>query len=168
MTASKTLKWLAKLTLRLFAGIFCRFHGNATKGSSMFTGLLAATTFAYLNIFYHSFSQFDSRNANRIIILKLTYRMLQLPRTITRILLNHFKWDKEKLMEKYFDGNEDKFFQDAHVVNPFNKPNTISVPKVTICFVMRLKLGVGFHYLWMQYGFYVSDMFNRSFRDFRY
>lgn len=38
-----------------------------------------------------------------------------------RILLNQFKWDKEKLLEKYFDGNTEEFFKDAHVINPFNK-----------------------------------------------
>jgi len=27
--------------------------------------------------------------------------VLQIPATVTRILLNHFKWDKEKLMEWY-------------------------------------------------------------------
>lgn len=54
----------------------------------------------------------------------------QIPGTTTRILLNHFKWDKEKLMERYYDGDQEKFFRDAHVINPFNKPNTINKPKV--------------------------------------
>jgi len=27
--------------------------------------------------------------------------VFQIPATVTRILLNHFKWDKEKLMEWY-------------------------------------------------------------------
>lgn len=44
----------------------------------------------------------------------------QLPTPITRILLNHFKWDKEKLLEKYFDDNPEEFFKCAHVINPFN------------------------------------------------
>uniref|UniRef100_A0A8C7K4X1 Ariadne RBR E3 ubiquitin protein ligase 1 n=1 Tax=Oncorhynchus kisutch TaxID=8019 RepID=A0A8C7K4X1_ONCKI len=34
--------------------------------------------------------------------------VIQNPATITRILLSHFNWDKEKLMERYFDGNLDK------------------------------------------------------------
>lgn len=48
---------------------------------------------------------------------------LQLSAHITRILLNHFKWDKEKLLEKYFDSSDDntEFFKCAHVINPFNK-----------------------------------------------
>ena len=31
----------------------------------------------------------------------VTCFMFQIPATVTRILLNHFKWDKEKLMEWY-------------------------------------------------------------------
>jgi len=30
--------------------------------------------------------------------------VFQIPATVTRILLNHFKWDKEKLMEWYANG----------------------------------------------------------------
>uniref|UniRef100_T1GHE6 E3 ubiquitin-protein ligase ARIH1-like UBA-like domain-containing protein n=1 Tax=Megaselia scalaris TaxID=36166 RepID=T1GHE6_MEGSC len=56
--------------------------------------------------------------------------VLNLPKTTTRILLNHFKWDKEKLLERYFESNQEKFFRDAHVVNPFNKPKLKSKPKV--------------------------------------
>ncbi|XP_065363902.1 E3 ubiquitin-protein ligase ariadne-1 [Calliphora vicina] len=48
--------------------------------------------------------------------------VLKLPPTITRMLLNHFKWDKERLLEKYFDGNAEDLFKLAHIVNPFNKP----------------------------------------------
>lgn len=47
---------------------------------------------------------------------------LQIPATTTRILLNHFRWDKEKLMERFYDGDQDKLFSEARVVNPFNKP----------------------------------------------
>lgn len=42
----------------------------------------------------------------------------QLPQTITRILLNHFKWDKERLYERYYDGDQAQLFRDAHIVNP--------------------------------------------------
>jgi ariadne-1 len=44
--------------------------------------------------------------------------IVQLPPTITRILLNHFKWDKEKLYERYYDGDQNELFQSAHIVNP--------------------------------------------------
>lgn len=41
--------------------------------------------------------------------------------TILRILLAHFKWDMERLLERYYeyDGNQQKFFDEVHVVNPF-------------------------------------------------
>lgn len=59
----------------------------------------------------------------------LSFCFPQIPATTTRILLNHFKWDKEKLMEKYYDGDQETFFKEAHVINPFNKPNVITRPK---------------------------------------
>lgn len=52
----------------------------------------------------------------------LTCKGLQIPATTTRILLNHFRWDKEKLMERFYDGDQEKLFSEARVVNPFNKP----------------------------------------------
>ncbi len=43
----------------------------------------------------------------------------QLPQTTTRILLNHFKWDKEKLYEKYYaEEDPEALFAAAHVINP--------------------------------------------------
>lgn len=47
---------------------------------------------------------------------------LQIPATTTRILLNHFRWDKEKLMERYYDGDQEALFKAAHVINPYVKP----------------------------------------------
>lgn len=32
-------------------------------------------------------------------------------------------------MERYYDGDQDKFFRDAHVINPFNKPAPAVKPK---------------------------------------
>lgn len=54
--------------------------------------------------------------------------VIQIPATVMRILLSHFKWDREKLMERYFDGDRDKLFTDAHVVNPFKSPVSASAP----------------------------------------
>jgi len=51
---------------------------------------------------------------------------LQIPATTTRILLNHFKWDKEKLMERFYDGDQEKLFAEARVINPFRKSLLIS------------------------------------------
>ncbi|XP_007906936.1 E3 ubiquitin-protein ligase arih1 isoform X3 [Callorhinchus milii] len=50
--------------------------------------------------------------------------VIENPATITRILLSHFNWDKEKLMERYFDGNLEKLFAECHVVNPYKKSRT--------------------------------------------
>uniref|UniRef100_A0A8K9X5X6 RBR-type E3 ubiquitin transferase n=1 Tax=Oncorhynchus mykiss TaxID=8022 RepID=A0A8K9X5X6_ONCMY len=50
--------------------------------------------------------------------------VIQNPATITRILLSHFNWDREKLMERYFDGNVDKLFSECHVINPCKKSRT--------------------------------------------
>lgn len=55
-----------------------------------------------------------------------TYANLQIPATTTRILLNHFKWDKEKLMERFYDGDQEKLFAEARVINPFRKGPLIS------------------------------------------
>jgi len=35
-----------------------------------------------------------------------------------RILLNHFGWDKEKLLEAYYDGDQEQLFRDAKIINP--------------------------------------------------
>lgn len=51
---------------------------------------------------------------------------LQIPATTTRILLNHFKWDKEKLMERFYDGDQEKLFAEARVINPFRKGSLIT------------------------------------------
>jgi len=53
--------------------------------------------------------------------------VIQIPPTTVRILLNHFKWDKEKLMERYYGDEQDqeKMFLEAKVVSPFRpKPTT--------------------------------------------
>jgi len=44
--------------------------------------------------------------------------VFQIPPSTARILLTHFKWDKEKLLERYFTGDQEKLFEEAHVVNP--------------------------------------------------
>jgi len=48
--------------------------------------------------------------------------IVKLPPTTVRILLNHFKWNKAKLMERYYgdERDQEKMFQDAKVVSPFS------------------------------------------------
>lgn len=48
-----------------------------------------------------------------------SFPTFQIPPTTVRILLNHFKWDKEKLMEKYYTEKPEKLFEEAQVVSPF-------------------------------------------------
>lgn len=59
--------------------------------------------------------------------------IVQLPSTTTRILLNHFKWDRDKLMECYYDGDPEKLFNEVHVISPFkqigfNGPSSSNLP----------------------------------------
>ena len=44
--------------------------------------------------------------------------VIALPNNLIRILLNHFNWDKNKLLEQYFDGNKEKLLTDAHIIDP--------------------------------------------------
>lgn len=39
-------------------------------------------------------------------------------KTTARLLLNHFNWDKEKLMERFYDSDQEKLFKEARVTNP--------------------------------------------------
>ncbi len=51
--------------------------------------------------------------------IKEVNSVIELTPTVTRILLHHFRWDKEKLMERFYDGNQERLFKEAHIVNPF-------------------------------------------------
>jgi ariadne-1 len=51
-------------------------------------------------------------------IIRDVSNVIQLPATTTRILLHHFKWDREKLMEIYYDGDQERLFKEAHIVAP--------------------------------------------------
>ena len=56
--------------------------------------------------------------------IKEVNQVLELPPTTTRILLHHFRWDKEKLMERFYDGDQDRLFKEAHIVSPFKSVNS--------------------------------------------
>ncbi|XP_016965002.1 E3 ubiquitin-protein ligase ariadne-1 [Drosophila biarmipes] len=66
--------------------------------------------------------------------------VLNLAPQVTRIILNHFKWDKERLFENYFESSPRDFFQRAHVVNPFEQKSELdSESKVsTSCCAQKL------------------------------
>ncbi|XP_067665164.1 E3 ubiquitin-protein ligase arih1-like [Haliotis asinina] len=70
--------------------------------------------------------QYEVLTADQIVqymvdCIKEVNSVVQIPATITRILLNHFRWDKEKLMERYYDGDQEGLFSEAHVVNPHKR-----------------------------------------------
>ena len=37
------------------------------------------------------------------------------------MLLDYFHWDKEKLLERIYDGDQEKLFTEANIDNPFAK-----------------------------------------------
>lgn len=44
--------------------------------------------------------------------------ILPLSATVVRILLGHANWDKERLIESYFERTQEVLFREAHIVNP--------------------------------------------------
>jgi ariadne-1 len=56
--------------------------------------------------------------------IKEVNEVIKLPSTTVRLLLHHFRWDKEKLMERFYDpDHQDELFRQAHIINPFKKPH---------------------------------------------
>lgn len=53
--------------------------------------------------------------------IKDVNNVIQIPTTTVRILLNHFKWDKEKLMERYYSEEQEAMFTEAKVIPPHRK-----------------------------------------------
>lgn len=80
-------------------------------------------------------------------IIKDVVNVAELPPTTARILLNHFNWDKDRLMEEMFDGDQDKLFAKTKVPNPFKVAESLSKSKLAdkpvgrveceICFVLN-------------------------------
>lgn len=51
---------------------------------------------------------------------------------MVRRLLTACRWDKEKLLERYYAGDQEALFKEAHVLNPAKKPNPkVAVVKIT-------------------------------------
>jgi ariadne-1 len=64
--------------------------------------------------------------------IKEVNNVIEIPITTVRILLNHFKWDKEKLMDQYYSDSQERMFKEAHVVSPYRKPVTTSKVKKVV------------------------------------
>jgi len=58
-----------------------------------------------------------------VIIILFSFQM---PTSVIRMLLNHFHWDKGKLMERLYDGDQEKLFTEAHIVYPFAKASALA------------------------------------------
>lgn len=66
--------------------------------------------------------KYDVLNANQIVenmvsSIREVNSVVQLNTTITRILLNHFQWDKERLYERLYDGNREALFKEARIID---------------------------------------------------
>lgn len=72
--------------------------------------------------------------------------VVQIPATTTRMLLNYFRWDQEKLMERYYGGNQEEMFSAAHVMSPFEKSlssdggSAKNLPAETVCEICFLPM----------------------------
>ncbi|XP_017778087.1 PREDICTED: E3 ubiquitin-protein ligase arih1-like [Nicrophorus vespilloides] len=103
--------------------------GNETSGDDVDFGV-EADGCSHTNIqAYEEEYQFEVLSTEAIVqhmidCIRDVNTVVQIPSTTTRILLNYFNWDKEKLMERYYDGNQDDLFKEAHVINPFKKQTT--------------------------------------------
>ncbi|XP_023033858.1 E3 ubiquitin-protein ligase ariadne-1 [Drosophila willistoni] len=58
--------------------------------------------------------------------------VLNLSPQITRIILNHYKWDKDTLFENYFESSPQEFFKRAHIVNPFAATTSASTTTTSV------------------------------------
>ena len=64
--------------------------------------------------------------------IKEVNEVIKLPSTTVRLLLHHFRWDKEKLMERFYDpDHQDELFRQAHIVNPFQKASHLQTQPST-------------------------------------
>ncbi|CAF4177622.1 unnamed protein product [Rotaria sordida] len=52
--------------------------------------------------------------------------ILQLPLTIIKLLLHYFKWNKQRLLEQFYEIDHNEFFQQAKIINPFSEKISIN------------------------------------------
>jgi len=52
---------------------------------------------------------------------------------MVRRLLTACRWDKEKLLERYYAGDQEALFKEAHVIDPAKKPK----PKIPVVVQMN-------------------------------
>ena len=65
---------------------------------------------------------------------------------MVRRLLTACRWDKEKLLERYYAGDQDTLFKEAHVVNPAKKPKPkVPVVKTSLTTKVSMLISVDMH-----------------------
>eukprot|EP00127_Corallochytrium_limacisporum_P005775 Clim_evm154s210 gene=Clim_evmTU154s210 len=72
---------------------------------------------------HHAENNYEVLKPKDLISKQLTYiedvnTIFQIPAPTARILLQHFNWDKERLVERYYEGDQEKLFEEAHIVDP--------------------------------------------------
>ncbi|KAH7709902.1 ubiquitin-conjugating enzyme E2-binding protein 1 [Aphelenchoides avenae] len=73
-----------------------------------------------------------------------TSSVLGYPEAVCRILLHHYKWDKETLLERFYECTDvDAFFKSAHLTDPNNvKKRTEASRQCSICYERRQLTGL--------------------------
>ena len=114
--------------------------GAATSGeeslSSSIRSAMLASRSGKRNADQDEEFKFDVLTPDKIVqhmieCIKEVNQVLELTPTTTRILLHHFRWDKEKLMERFYDGDQDRLFKEAHIVSPFRSAERVGASQKT-------------------------------------
>jgi ariadne-1 len=61
--------------------------------------------------------------------------ILQLSSSIIKLLLNHFKWNKQRLLENFYEINHEEYFQQAKIINPFSRKLSENQSTTNICLI---------------------------------
>jgi len=68
--------------------------------------------------------------------------VIQLPVTTTRMLLTHFQWNQERLLERYYDQGEAELFKEAGIIPPMSSTESKDTRKVCDVCCLELKLSL--------------------------
>ena len=61
--------------------------------------------------------------------------ILKLPSSIIKLLLHYFKWNKQRLLEKFYEMNHEEFFQQAKIINPFSPKSSATNESTGLCLI---------------------------------
>ncbi|CAF1542639.1 unnamed protein product [Adineta ricciae] len=95
---------------------------SSEQSNKYSSGLTATNTHPQDNNFEYVVLSQEEIVKYMVECIKEVNEVIKLPSTTVRLLLHHFRWDKEKLMERFYDPNhQEELFRQAHIVNPFKK-----------------------------------------------